>query len=122
MLIECKCSHAFAGWCQMTDNLEICLGSNRHTLYSDEVGYLVVPPKPATPFLEARFQTDSSDRTGWPTRANSDNEIVVRDGETATWRLPLTRMPVAGESNRFASISDAIWNRCVLECVNLAGS
>ena len=106
----------------MSDNIEICLGSNRHTLYSDEACYLVVPPKPATPFLEVRFQTDSLDRTGWPKWANSDNENVVRDGETATWRLPITRMQVAGETNRFASISDAIWNRCVVECVKLAGS
>ena len=106
----------------MADNIEICLGSNSHTLYSDEVWYLVVPPKPAAPFLEARFQTDAPDRTGWPTWANSDNENAFRIGETATWRLPLTRMPVAGEANRFASISDAIWSRCVLECVKLAGS
>jgi hypothetical protein len=106
----------------MSEKIEICLGNNGHTLFSDEVWYLVLPPEPAIPFLEARFQTDAPERTGWPTWINPDNDNVVRDGHTATWRLPLTPMPVAGEGNRFASISNAIWNQCVRECVKLAGS
>jgi hypothetical protein len=101
----------------MADSAEIYLGNNWHTLFSDELWYLIVLPS-AVPFLEGRFQTDAPDRTGWPTWVSADY-CIHRTTDAAICRLQLTRTPAAGERNRFASISDEIWNRCVEECEKL---
>jgi hypothetical protein len=99
----------------MSGGSEIYLGNGRHTLFSDEQWYLVVLPGSACPFLECRFQTDAPDRTGYP--AWTETEFcVLCEGETATLRLPLRRLPQLGDPNQFASVPDAIWKRAVEEC------
>jgi hypothetical protein len=105
----------------MAEGREIHLGNGQHTIYSDEEWYLIVPPGSAHPFLEARFQTDAPDRTGYPTWVQSEF-CVSCEGEEATCRLPLTHLPELGEPNRFASVPDAIWKRIVEECGKLSQS
>src|SRR6476619_3747976 len=102
----------------MTNNREIDLGSCQQTLYSDERWYLIVPDG-AAPFLEGRFQTDAPERTGYPQWAETEF-CVSCEGELATCRLPLQRLPTPGEPNRFASITDSIWNRAIEECAKLS--
>jgi hypothetical protein len=109
------------GSTSMADNTDIALGNNWHTLFSDELWFLVIPPRPAQPFLEGRFQTDAAERTGWPSWVGSDY-CVFHEGEKATCRLPLSPLPTPGQSRRFAYISDAIWNRLVEECAKLSRS
>ena len=99
----------------MTENTEIYLGNGQHTNYSDEAWYLMVPPGAANLFLEGRFQTDASDRTGYPAWAQTEF-CVSCAGEVAICRLPLKRIPQQGTANRFASVSDAIWKRAIEEC------
>jgi hypothetical protein len=99
----------------MSDNTEFFLGNGQHTLYSDEEWYLIIPPGSANPFLEARFQTDAPERTGYPAWSSTES-CVLHEGEIAICRLPLTRVPQPGEKNRFASVPDAIWSRAVEEC------
>jgi hypothetical protein len=104
----------------MADRTEIRLGNGQHTLYSDEEWFLIVPPGPAEPFLECRFQTDAPERTGFPTWAQPDNEFcVARDADTALCRLPLKPLPRPDSSNRSASMPDAIWRRAVEESAKL---
>lgn len=102
----------------MSDRTEIYLGNGWHTLYSDEEWFLIVPPAPAQPFLEGRFQTDAPDRTGHPGWTATEFCVLREDAE-ATCRLPLKRLPKAGDPNRFASITDAIWERVIAECAKL---
>jgi hypothetical protein len=94
---------------------EIYLGNGQHTLFSDELWYLVVVPGSAHPFLECRFQTDAPDRTGYPAWTQTES-CVSCEGEVATSRLALRRIPQRGDPNRFASVPDAIWKRAVEEC------
>lgn len=117
--LRCKCGHALGMGEKMADNIEICLGNNGHTLFSDEPWYLVIPPLPASPFLEGRFQTDAPDRTPWPTWTATEY-CVLREDDKAICRFPLTPIPSTGEQNRFASIVDQIWNQCVRECEKLS--
>jgi len=84
----------------MADNTEIYLGNGQHTIYSDEQWYLVIAPGSAHPFLEGRFQTDAPDRTGYPAWTQTEF-CISREGEVAVCRLPLARLPRAGEPNRF---------------------
>lgn len=102
----------------MSESNEIYLGSCGQTLYSDEKWFLIVPPRPAQPFLEGRFQTDAPDRTGFPVWTATEF-CVLREGAVATCRLPLKSIPKPGDPNRFASIADAIWNRAAEECAKL---
>jgi len=102
----------------MAGGTEIYLGTGHHTLFSDEQWYLVVIPGSAPPFLECRFQTDALDRAGYPAWTQTEF-CVYCEGEHATLRLPLHRMPQPGDPNRFASVSDAIWKRAVEECGKL---
>jgi hypothetical protein len=99
--------------------MEILLGSNWHTLFSDELWYLIVPPAPAHPYLEGRFQSNAPDRTGWPVWVTWD-DCFSRTGEAALCRLALRGIPRPDEPRRFLTISDAIWQRAVEESVNLA--
>jgi hypothetical protein len=102
----------------MADGTELYLGNGQHTLFSDEQWYLVVLAGAAQPFLECRFQTDAPDRTGYP--AWTQTEFCVScEGEVATLRLPLRRLPQPGDPNRFASVPDAIWQRAIEECGKL---
>jgi hypothetical protein len=99
----------------MAGDSEIYLGNGQHTLFSDEQWYLVMLPGSAHLFLECRFQTDAPDRTGYPTWTETEF-CVSREGEIATLRLPLRRIPQPGDPNRFASVPDAIWKRAIKEC------
>jgi putative acetyltransferase len=102
----------------MTDGVEICLGNGQHTLFSHKQWYLVVLPGSTDPFLECRFQTDAPDRTGYPAWTQTEF-CVLCEGDVATLRLPLRRLPQPGDPNRFASVPDASWKRAVEECAKL---
>jgi hypothetical protein len=102
----------------MAEGTEIRLGNGQHTIFSDEVWYLVVPPGSTHPFVEARFQSDAPDRTGYPSWALT--EFCVKcEGGIALCQFPLRRLPQPGEPNRFATVPDGIWNRAVEECGKL---
>ena len=70
----------------MPDRREIVLGGGQHTLYSDEVWYLVKAADSGEVVVEARFQSDAPDRTGYPTWAWTEL-CVSRAGEEAVGRL-----------------------------------
>jgi hypothetical protein len=99
----------------MAESTEIRLGNGQHTNYSDEEWYLVVLPGIPHPFIEARFQSDVPDRTGYPSWTLTEFCVKCEDG-IALCRFPLARRPQPGEPNRFATVPDAIWNRAVEEC------
>jgi hypothetical protein len=102
----------------MAEATEIRLGNGQHTNFSDEEWYLVVPPGSTHPFVEARFQSDAPDRTGYPKWALT--EFCVKcEGGIALCQFPLKRLPHPGEPNRFATVPDGIWNRAVEECGKL---
>jgi len=105
----------------MAENTEINLGCNWHTLYSDEIWFLVIPPRPAEPFLEGRFQTDAPDRTGHPGWVGTEY-CVFNNGQEATCRMPLGLIPMPGKPNPFSFISDAIWRRLVEEFAKLSST
>src|SRR5262245_27719787 len=56
----------------MAQDVETLLGNAWHTLYSDELWYLIVTPDSGEVRLEGRFQTDAPDRTGHPTWARTE--------------------------------------------------
>ena len=98
----------------MAKNAEINLGCNRHTVSSDEVWFLIVPPRPAEPFLEGRFQSEAIDRgerPGWV----ASKFCLFDEGEKATFRMPLGFIPSTGLPRPFLFISNGIWKRLVEE-------
>jgi hypothetical protein len=102
----------------MAEGMEIRLGNGQHTIFSEEEWYLVVPPDSTHPFVEARFQSDAPDRTGYPSWVVTEFCVKCEDG-IALCRYPMTRLPRPGELNRFATVPDRIWNRVVEECGKL---
>lgn len=102
----------------MTFAREVYLGNAEHTLYSDEMWYLVIPGEDQSPFIEGRFQTDAPDRTGYPVWSHA--AICIQcERETAVCRIQLETLPSAGSPNRFAMLPDTIWQRVVVECGRL---
>lgn len=103
----------------MADRKEIMLGSGWHTLYSDEVWYLIVAPHSGEVVLEARFQSDAPDRTGYPTWAATEF-CVSKAGEEALCRVPYTSATEMLGAGRLPFVPEGIWGKLVEECRKLA--
>jgi hypothetical protein len=104
----------------MTEPREILLGNGWHTLFSDEVWYLVVLDSGELA-LEARFETDTPDRTGWPDWLRTEFCVSNTDG-FAVCRVPYGSPPELLAATRLSFVPKAIWKKAVERCQELAKS
>jgi hypothetical protein len=98
----------------MADREEVVLGNGWHTIYSDEVWYLIVAPSDEV-ILEARFQSDAPDRTGYPTWAGTEFCVSKAGGE-AVCRVPYARSAELLAAGRLSFVPESIWAKAVEEC------
>ena len=101
----------------MVDRREIMLGGGQHTLYSDEVGYLVMSDSGEV-VVEARFQSDAPNRTGYPGWAATEL-CVSRSGEEAVGRLHYGGAAELLAAGRPSFVPQSIWDRAAEECRKL---
>lgn len=99
----------------MADRKEIVLGNGRHTLYSDEVWYFIIAPDSDEVVLEARFQSDVPDRTGYPAWAGTEFCVSKAGGE-AVCRVPFANRAEFLAAGRLFFVPEGIWVKAVEEC------
>jgi hypothetical protein len=105
----------------MADRKEIVLGNGWHTLYSDEVWYFVIACDSDEVVLEARFQSDAPDRTGYPAWAGTEF-CATKAGEEAICRVPYTNVAEFLAAGRLSFVPESIWAKAVEECRKLEPS
>lgn len=98
----------------MPDHRELRLGNTSHTLFSDEEWYLVTADSGEVT-LEARFQSDAPDRTGYPAWAWTEL-CVSRAGEEAVGRLHYASPAELLAAPRPSVVPEGIWVRATEEC------
>lgn len=92
----------------MAEGKETHLGNGTHTLFSDEEWYLIVEPGSGEILLEARFETEAPDRTGFPNWART--EFCISKGDTeAVCRVPFTDAAELLAASRLSFIPEGIW-------------
>jgi hypothetical protein len=102
----------------MPDRRELMLGGGQHTLYSDEVWYLVTAAGSGEVVLEVRFQSDAPDRTGYPSWAGTEL-CVTRIGEEAVGRLHYAGPAELLAAARPSFVPEGIWAKATEECRKL---
>jgi hypothetical protein len=102
----------------IVERSDILLGNGWHTLYSDEVWYLVLVPNSSEVLLEARFQSDAPDRTGYPQWARTEF-CVSKAGEEAVCQVPYSDAEGLIAASRLSFVPEAIWANAVEECRKL---
>lgn len=105
----------------MSQHKEILLGSGWHTLYSNEVWYLVTATDNSEIVLEARFQTDAPDRTGYPHWARTEF-CTSKSDEQAVCRVPYSDAEHVLEASKLSFVPEEIWGKAVEECRKLIPS
>ncbi|WP_157369011.1 hypothetical protein [Zavarzinella formosa] len=98
---------------------EILLGNGWHTLYSDEVWYLIVDPGPREITLEARFESDAPGRTGPPTWARTEF-CVSKDEHKAVCRVPYNDAAHLLAASRISFVPEIIWAKALGICRRIA--
>jgi hypothetical protein len=102
----------------MAEGKETHLGNGCHTLFSDEEWFLIAVPGSGEIILEARFQTDAPDRTGFPNWART--EFCISKGDTeAVCRVPFTDAAELLEASRLSFIQEHIWGKATGICRTL---
>ncbi|MEJ5277041.1 MAG: hypothetical protein WHU94_14115 [Thermogemmata sp.] len=99
----------------MPDRQELFLGGGEHTLYSDEVWYLVTTGGADEVVLEVRFQSDAPDRTGYPFWVGTDVCVGRTVGEA------IGRVRYSGAAELLAAVRPwfvpaGIWAKAAEEC------
>lgn len=103
----------------MEEPREIALAGGRHTNYSDEVWRLILSPDSTEVVLEARFQSDAIERTGFPNWARTDY-CASRKADEAVCRVPFDNVAELLAAARFSFIPERVWARARDECRNLS--
>jgi hypothetical protein len=103
----------------MAESREIALAGGRHTNYSDEAWYLILSPASAEIVLEARFQSDAIERTGFPHWARTDY-CASRNESEAVCRIPFDNVGELLAAARLSFIPERVWARARDECRNLS--
>ena len=103
----------------MAEPKAIPLGTGEHTLYSDEEWYFVVDPSTTEIILEARFESDAPDRTGFPTWARTEF-CISQAGEKAVCQIPYASAAELLAAARMSFIPEGIWRKAGAECRKLA--
>lgn len=102
----------------MSGETEILLGNGWHTNYSDELWYLVIPETADEIRLEARFQSDAVDRTGYPRWATTEF-CVSKDDAEATCHVPYSDAGHLLSARRMSFVPEEIWSKAMEECQKL---
>jgi hypothetical protein len=105
----------------MGPTAKILLGNGWHTLFSDEPWYLTVIPDSGEIWLEARFQSDAPDRTGYPLWASTEFCVSKGDGQ-AICRVPYESAAHLLTAVRLSLVPEAIWAKALVECRKLGPS
>ncbi len=102
----------------MAECREMLLGNGWHTLYSDEVWYLMVSPNSGEIILEARFQSDAPDRTGYPNWARTEF-CISKAGDHAVCRIPFAGAAELLAASRLSFVPEDIWRMAAEKCRTL---
>jgi hypothetical protein len=101
----------------MAEPREILLGNGWHTLFSDEVWYLVVSDSGEIA-LEARFDTDAPERSGWPNWLRTEF-CVSNTSDFAVCRVPYGSPPELLAAVKLSFVPKEIWDKAVERCQEL---
>lgn len=99
----------------MDPSARLFLGTGEKTLYSDERWDLVVIPGSGEVWLEARYDSEAPDRTGYPRWAHT--EFCLSQGRgTATCRVPYDDAAHLLAAAKPSFVPEAIWAKALVEC------
>jgi hypothetical protein len=84
-------------------------------MYSDEEWYLIVAPNSREIILEARFESDAPDRTGFPNWARTEF-CSSKGGAEAVCRIPFTDAAELLAASRLSFIPQNIWGKAAEKC------
>jgi hypothetical protein len=102
----------------MAEGSELHLGNGWHTLFSNEAWFLIAAPGSGEIILEARFETEAPDRTGFPNWART--EFCISRGENeAVGRVPFTDAAELLAASRLSFIPENIWAKAGEICRKL---
>ena len=104
--------------CEVAQHSEIPLGNSCHTIYSDEMWFLIFASDSGEVTLEARFQSDAPDRTGYPNWVSTEF-CVSKARYEAVCRVPYTDAAQLLAASRLSYVPEAIWAKAVEECRKL---
>jgi hypothetical protein len=96
------------------------LGTGWHTLFSDELWYLIVAPGGKEIILEARFEAEAPDRTGFPNWARTEF-CASKTKLEAVCRIRFDDAPELLAASRLSFVPEAIWKLATDECRKLTG-
>ncbi len=99
----------------MPERRELLLPGGQHTLYSDEVWYLITGADSNEVVLECRFQSDAPSRTGFPTWISTELTIS-RDEYEAVGRLHYGNPADLLAARRPSFVPEIVWARATEEC------
>jgi hypothetical protein len=102
----------------MAEGKETRLGNGWHTLFSDEEWFLIIAPSSDEITLEARFETEAADRTGFPNWART--EFCTSKGNTeAACRVQFADAAELLAASRLSFIPENIWGKATEICRTL---
>lgn len=97
----------------MAQEKKVPLGGGGHTLYSDEVWHLAIGARGVA--LEASFQSDAPERTGYPAWAGTEFCVSRGEGEAAC-QVPYHDAAHLLAAPRPSFVPEAVWAQAVAEC------
>ncbi|HEY1064466.1 MAG TPA: hypothetical protein VGE52_00090 [Pirellulales bacterium] len=89
------------------------------TIFSDELWRLKATADSHEVRLEAEFQSDAPNRTGWPDWTNSEF-CISRDAETAVCRIHYDDPASLLAANRPSFVPELVWEAALAECRRLS--
>lgn len=97
-------------------SMEILLGNAQHSIYSDELWYMLIVADEVT--LEARFQSDAPHRTGWPAWIHTEF-CISKDEESAVCRVTYDNSAHLRSVSRLSFVPGDVWAKAVDVCQRL---